>query len=164
MRYTSFAYKPVQGDSEFFSGEDPSMDAINSPYVSAYLRLVQETGYEVDPNYNALNFKVNQAWNWAHQAPGTQGMPIVPDGSFDISCALRRNPRAHILFIGGYFDAATPFWNVRHDMGKLFLPQALKDRIEYHVHSNGHMLYCDQVALEAAGPELKAFYEKRHEQ
>lgn len=49
-------------------------------------------------------------------------------------------------------------------MGKLFLPQALKDRIEYHVHSNGHMLYCDQVALEAAGPELKAFYEKRHEQ
>jgi len=52
---------------------------------------------------------------------------------------------------------------VRHDINKLFLPQALKDRIEYHLHSNGHMLYCDEVALAATGPELAAFYDKRHE-
>lgn len=160
MRYTSFAYKPVQGDSEFFSGEDPSMDAISSPYVSAYLRLVQETGFEVDPNYNALNFQVNQAWNWAHQAPGTQGMPAMPDGSFDISCALRRNPRAHILFIGGYFDAATPFWNVRHDMAKLFLPPELKTQIQYRLYETGHMTYADDKVPALLAADLKAFYGK----
>lgn len=163
MRFTTYAYKPVQGDNEFFAGEDPSMDAINSPYIGVYLKLVEETGFKGDPNYNGLNITVNMDWDWTHQAPGTMGSPDVPNVAFDIATALRRNPKSRILFFGGYYDAATPFWNVRHDMAKLFLPQELKDRIEYHVHKNGHMAYAATEALEKMAPELHAFYEKRKE-
>lgn len=163
-RFTTFGYPDVQGDNEFFAGEDPSYDAINAAYLDVYMKMLGDIGFKGYANYEGLSMKVNESWNWNHQAPGTMGSPQTPNVAFDIATALRRNPTSRILFFGGIHDAATPYWNVRHDMGKLFLPQALKDRIEYHVHSNGHMLYCDQVALEAAGPELKAFYEKRHEQ
>lgn len=163
MRFTTYKYKPVQDDNEFFAGEDPSMDAINSPYQGAYLALVEETGFKGDPNYNGLNITVNEDWDWTHQAPGTMGSPTTPNVAFDISTALRRNPRSRILFFGGYYDAATPFWNVKHDMNKLWLPKELKDRIEYHVHENGHMAYAATEALEKMAPELHAFYEKRHE-
>ena len=163
-RFTTFGYPDVQGDNEFFAGEDPSYDAINAAYLDVYMKMLGDIGFKGYANYEGLSMKVNESWNWNHQAPGTMGSPQTPNVAFDIATALRRNPTSRILFFGGIHDAATPYWNVRHDMGKLFLPQALKDRIEYHVHSNGHMLYCDQAALEAAGPELKAFYEKRHEQ
>lgn len=162
-RFTTYGYPDVQGDNEFFAGEDPSYDAINAAYLDVYMKLLGDMGFKGYENYVGLSMKVNESWNWSHQAPGTMGAPQTPNVAYDIATALRRNPTSRILFFGGIHDAATPYWNVRHDMGKLFLPQALKDRIEYHVHSNGHMLYCDQVALEAAGPELAAFYEKRHE-
>ena len=163
-RFTTFGYPDVQGDNEFFAGEDPSYDAINAAYLDVYMKMLGDIGFKGYANYEGLSMKVNESWNWNHQAPGTMGSPQTPNVAFDIATALRRNPTSRILFFGGIHDAATPYWNVRHDMGKLLLPQALKGRIEYHGHSNGHMLYCDQVALEAAGPELKAFYEKRHEQ
>lgn len=163
MRFTTYKYKPVQDDNEFFAGEDPSMDAINSPYQGAYLDLLQEIGFKGDPNYDGLNITVNEDWDWTHQAPGTMGSPQTPDVAFDISTALRRNPKSRILFFGGYYDAATPFWNVKHDMDKLWLPKELKDRIEYHVHENGHMAYAATEALEKMAPELHDFYEKRHE-
>lgn len=42
-RFTEPAYMDVQGDNEFFAGEDPSGDAIMTPDQSAWMKLVQET-------------------------------------------------------------------------------------------------------------------------
>lgn len=63
----------------------------------------------------------------------------------------------------GIHDAATPFWNVKHSISKMFLPESITSRIEYKVHENGHMAYEDLPTLEKMAPELAAFYEKRHE-
>ncbi|NEG70417.1 S10 family peptidase [Bifidobacterium choloepi] len=162
-RFTTYAYQDVQGDNEFYAGEDPSYDGINAAYVDAYMKyLHDEIGFEGYPNYEALSMKVNMDWNWTHTAPGTMGPAQVPNVAYDMATALRRNPTARILFFGGIHDAATPFWNVMHDMSKLFLPQALKDQIEYHVHSNGHMAYADEDAMKQMAPELKAFYARKH--
>lgn len=161
-RFTEPAYMAVQGDNEFFAGEDPSMDAINSPYTTAWMKLVQETGFKANPNYIGLSFKVNMAWDFNHTAPGTMGSPQCPNVAYDMATALRRNPKCRVLFFGGIHDAATPFWNVKHAMSKLFLPEALESRIEYHVHENGHMAYADEPTIKAMAPELAAFYDKRH--
>ena len=162
-RFTTYGYQDVQGDNEFFACEDPSYDAINAAYLDVYMKMLGDMGFKGYENYEGLSLKVNSSWNWTHQAPGTMGSPQVPNVAYDLATALRRNPTSRICVLGGIHDAATPYWNVRHDINKLFLPQALKDRIEYHLHSNGHMLYCDEVALAATGPELAAFYDKRHE-
>ena len=162
-RFTTYAYQDVQGDNEFFAGEDPSYDAINAAYLDVYMKMLSDMGFTGYENYEGLSMKVNEAWNWNHQAPGTMGSPQTPNVAFDLATALRRNPTSRILFLGGIHDAATPYWNVRHDMSKMFLPQELKNRIEYQLYSNGHMPYCDDVAPPAPGPELNAFYNKRHE-
>ncbi len=162
-RFTEPAYMDVQGDNEFFAGEDPSGDAIMSPDQSAWMKLVQETGFAGSPLNMLLSFKVNMDWNWTHQAPGTMGSPSCPNTAYDMGTALRRNPHCRVLFFGGIHDAATPFWNVKHAMSKMFLPDSIKERIEYCVHENGHMAYEDQPTLEKMAPELAAFYEKRHE-
>ena len=67
------------------------------------------------------------------------------------------------IVLGGIHDAATPFWNVKHSISKMFLPESITSRIEYKVHENGHMAYEDLPTLEKMAPELAAFYEKRHE-
>ena len=162
-RFTEAAYMDVQGDNEFFAGEDPSGDAIMTPDTSAWMKIVQEVGFKGSPNYTGLSFKVNEEWNWTHQAPGTMGSPVCPNTAYDMATALRRNPKCRVLFFGGIHDAATPYWNVRHSMSKLFLPDYLAERIEYHVHENGHRAYEDQPTLEKMAPELAAFYEKRHQ-
>lgn len=107
--------------------------------------------------------KVNEEWNWTHQAPGTMGSPVCPNTAYDMGTALRRNPFCRVLFFGGIHDAATPFWNVKHSISKMFLPESITSRIEYKVHENGHMAYEDLPTLEKMAPELAAFYEKRHE-
>ena len=163
MRFTEPAYMDVQGDNEFFAGEDPSGDAIMTPDQSSFMKLVHETGFKGDPLNTLLSFDVNMDWNWTHQAPGTMGSPSCPNTAYDMGTALRRNPKCRVLFFGGIHDAATPFWNVKHAISKMFLPDCLKERIEYHVHENGHMAYEDLPTLEKMAPELHAFYEKRHE-
>jgi carboxypeptidase C (cathepsin A) len=163
MRFTTYAYQAVQGDNEFYAGEDPSYDAINAPYVGAYRKMLTELGWDPAQTYVGLSMKVNSAWNWTHTAPGCMEPAFVPNVAYDLATALRRNPKSRIIFLGGRHDAATPWWNVRHDMSKLFLPEPLKRRCEYHLSSNGHMAYGDEKALEAIAPELAAFYEKRHE-
>lgn len=97
------------------------------------------------------------------QAPGTMGSPVCPNTAYDMGTALRRNPFCRVLFFGGIHDAATPFWNVKHSISKMFLPESITSRIEYKVHENGHMAYEDLPTLEKMAPELAAFYEKRHE-
>ena len=98
----------VQGDNEFFAGEDPSGDAIMTPDQSAWMKLVQETGFKGSPINLLLSMKVNEEWNWTHQAPGTMGSPVCPNTAYDMGTALRRNPFCRVLFFGGIHDAATP--------------------------------------------------------
>ena len=77
---------------------------------------------------------------------------MCPNTAYDMGTALRRNPFCRVLFFGGIHDAATPFWNVKHSISKMFLPESITSRIEYKVHENGHMAYEDLPTLEKMAP------------
>ena len=161
-RFTEQAYQPIQGELGFFQAEDPSYDAIQVVYNEVYQKLLREMGFKGYPNYCGLNIQVNEDWNWNHDMPGIGTAPM-PNVAFDIATALRRNPTSNIIFLGGRHDGATPYWNVIHDMAKMYLPDALAQRVHWHESSNGHMLYADTAALEDTTPVLKAFYDLRHQ-
>ena len=112
-----------------------------TPDQSAWMKLVQETGFKGSPINLLLSMKVNEEWNWTHQAPGTMGSPVCPNTAYDMGTALRRNPFCRVLFFGGIHDAATPFWNVKHSISKMFWPESITSRIEYKVHENGPVSY-----------------------
>lgn len=161
-RFTEQKYLPVQGDLGFFQAEDPSYDAIQVVYNQVYMKMLREMGFKGYPNYTGLNLTVNEDWDFHHNTPGI-GTVMVPNVAFDIATALRRNPNSHVIFLGGRHDGATPFWNVRHDIGKMFLPEPLKSHVLFNITSNGHMLYADTEALKDVTPVLQKFYELRHE-
>lgn len=162
MRFTEQAYQPIQGDLAFFQEEDPSYDAIQVVYNEVYQKLLRDMGFAGYPNYCGLNIDVNESWNWNHNMPGIGSAPM-PNVAYDLATALRRNPTSHIIFLGGRHDAATPYWNVIHDMAKMYLPDDLASHVLWFESSNGHMLYADTQALEAADPVLKDFYDLRHQ-
>ncbi len=161
-RFTEQVYQPVQGDLGFFQMEDPSYDAIQVVYNEVYQKLLRDMGFAGYPNYCGLNIEVNEAWNWNHDMPGVGTAPM-PNVAFDIATALRRNPTSHVIFLGGRHDGATPYWNVIHDMAKMYLPDDLTKQVLWHESSNGHMLYADTEALKATTPVLQDFYDLRHQ-
>lgn len=161
-RFTEQVYQPVQGDLGFFQMEDPSYDAIQVVYNEVYQKLLRDMGFAGYPNYCGLNIEVNEAWNWNHDMPGVGTAPM-PNVAFDIATALRRNPTSHVIFLGGRHDGATPYWNVIHDMAKMYLSDDLAKQVLWYESSNGHMLYADTEALKATTPVLQDFYDLRHQ-
>lgn len=63
-----------------------------------------------------------------------------------------------LAILGGRYDAATPYWNVVRDMLVLFLPDELKERVEFKLYSSGHMAYVDEEALAELCRDMMEFY------
>ena len=80
--------------------------------------------------------------------------------AYDISAALRRNPRMKLAILGGRYDAATTYWNVVHDMSTQFLSPRLKEAGGWHLYNCGHMAYVDVPTLQALSADMEAFYDR----
>ena len=161
-RFTSDAPSPTQGP--FFSlGEDASDDALSANWTMALRAFcADELGYHGPSTYLTGNYdKVNKDWNWSHAEPGSGWESSAPNVAVDIATAMRRNPSLKLAIIGGRFDAATTFWNVRHDMSRQFLSPELKERVRWYRYGCGHMAYVDVPTLHAMGRDMHEFYAMR---
>lgn len=160
LRFTGDAVTPVQGSTEFIAGEDAADDALEAVWTGAFRALMDRIGYVNPAPYVSTNWKVNESWNWIHQAPGTLESVPAPNVALDMGVAMRRNPSMRVCYIGGRYDAATPYWNLIHDTSALFLPDGLRKQQEFHLYGCGHMSYVDEETLEAMARDLRAFYAK----
>ena len=162
MRFTSDVPSPAQSPY-FVEEEDASDDALDSSWVMALRRFCsEELDYRGPSIYLPGNYeKVNKTWNWRHEEPGTGWPADAPNVAVDLATALRRNPTCKLAIIGGRYDAATTFWNVRHDISCQFLSPALKERVRWYRYGCGHMAYVDEPTLHAMGRDLHEFYEMR---
>lgn len=159
MRFTSAAPLPVQSASEFFAGEDAADDAVEGVWHVLFRAHLASIGYHGAPMYLVSNYgRIGVSWGWTHEEPGTGETVGAPNVALDIAVALKRNPTMHIAILGGRYDAATTYWNVVHDISCLFLPPALKERVEFHLYGCGHMAYVDEPTLAAMGRDMAAFY------
>lgn len=163
MRFSSAAPLASQDSAEWFAGEDAADDAVESSWVTAFRRFLSETlGYHNPAVYLNSNYEgVGTSWNWDHAEPGTMETVHAPNVSYDIAVALKRNPTMKIAFLGGRFDAATTYWNTVHDIACLYLPEELKDRLEFHRYGCGHMAYVDVPTLDALFHDMEGFYAKQ---
>lgn len=163
MRFTSAAPLATQDSSDWFAGEDAADDANDANMVSAFRNFLRSTlGYKNPAVYLGSNYEgVGTKWNWTHLEPGTMYPADTPNVSLDIAVALKRNPTMKISFLGGRYDAATTYWNTVHDMSCLYLPEDLKQRIEFHRYGCGHMAYIDLPTLKQIYKDEEKFYQKR---
>ena len=121
--------------------------------------LHDDLGYDVPTRYLGNNYEaIGTKWNWEHEAPGTGEKVGAPNVAFDIATALRRSPTTRLMVLGGLYDAATPYWNVVHDMSCQFLSDELKRNVSWHLYGCGHMAYVDATTLDAMAGDLEEFY------
>lgn len=163
MRFTEEPLLPLQRDSFFFACEDPAVHALDGQWNAAFRDFLRGTvGYRGPASYrNSVWREIGIGWNWVHDEPGVDNTAVAaPNLALDIAVALRRSPRTKMLIVGGRFDAATPWWNVRRTISALYLPPELRRCIDFKLYSCGHMCYVDEPTLHEMHADLEEFYNK----
>ena len=158
-RYVSYAPSHVEESSDFFAEEDAAADSTSNMWNEALRMLLDELCYDAPARYYDNNYPtVGVNWNWNHTAPGVNETVGAPNVAFDIACAMRRDPHLRLCILGGYYDCATTYWNVLHDIAVLYLPEELKANIEFHLYPSGHMLYANPAVNLELGEDVSAFF------
>jgi len=130
---------------------DPASQAVNVGYIamlSDYLR--RELGYESDLTYE-FSARVGRDWTWDEFT--NQYVNV----SEDLRGAITRNPKLKVLFLSGYYDLATPYFDTPFSVAHLGLPKELRGNIQIEYYEAGHMMYirkADHVKLKM---DLAAF-------
>jgi carboxypeptidase C (cathepsin A) len=140
------------------AGYDPQEAAIASAYVSGYNDYVRkELKYGQDKEFKPLT-DAERVWITSHRPPGeseasTQNINVMPD----LASAMKYNPGLHVLLNGGYFDAATPFYEGIYEMQHLPIPATLQKNIEYAQYLSGHMVYAHDASLKELHSKVADF-------
>jgi carboxypeptidase C (cathepsin A) len=125
---------------------DPAMADWNGPFgnaVNRYLR--EELKYNPDLAYNVWG--PVRPWN---RDDGTNVGEMLGN-------AMRQNPYLKVMVQGGYYDAATDYFNAQYTISHLQPGGELKNRFRFRFHESGHMLYLRKPDLESANNELREF-------
>ncbi|MGE5609671.1 MAG: S10 family peptidase [Bacillota bacterium] len=146
-RITGYDLKPADDTAEY----DPSLPGYLSAYtatINDYLR--RELNYRSDLPYEVLTDRV-QPWNF-----GRGGMGYL-DVARDLRSAMVQNPHLKVLFAGGYFDLATPFFASDYTVNHLNVGPALRGNITQAYYTAGHMVYHELASLQKLKADVKAF-------
>jgi carboxypeptidase C (cathepsin A) len=141
--------------------DDPASTAITGTYVAAFKSYVSKTlGFKTDmpyllSAYNADGFE----WDWNHKAPGSSDKQISPDTGVDLAYVMRVNPALKVLFLNGYYDAATQFYATEYDINHLMLPAQLRANITSKYYESGHMLYLNQQIMPQLHQDIASWYD-----
>jgi carboxypeptidase C (cathepsin A) len=137
---------------------DPQEAAISSAYVSAlnaYLR--SDLKFVADRVYKPL-IDMESVWDFQHQPPGApKPLFVTPNVLNDLAVAMKRNPKLKVMFNGGYFDLATPFFATLYERDQLPIPPELQQNIEVAFYESGHMVYAHESSHKALNDKVAAF-------
>jgi len=125
---------------------DPAMSDWNGPFTNAINRyLREELKYPTEMEYNV----------WGNVRPWTQ------DANANVSellrQAMRDNPYLKVLVQGGYFDAATDYFNAIYTISHIQPGGEYRDRFRFSWYESGHMMYLRKPDLANANNDLRAF-------
>jgi carboxypeptidase C (cathepsin A) len=153
-RFAGPTLDPLSQEADY----DPQNAAIGSAYVSAYNDYVRkELKYGQDKEFKALT-DAERIWITSHRPPGetevlSRNINVMPD----LASAMKYNPGLHVLLNGGYFDAATPFYEGIYEMQHLPIPAMLQKNIEYAQYQSGHMVYAHDASLKELHSKVADF-------
>lgn len=141
---------PAHSPSEW---ADPILDALRAPLAEAMEQLVVEKlKWPVgDGNYEILNDRVSESWDWGHGRRGQESLS-------DLRRVMALDPHVRALVAQGLSDLVTPYFGTR-----LLLDQSAAvgapERITFLALPGGHMFYaddCSRAALRDAARKMIA--------
>ena len=84
---------------------------------------------------------------------------ISPDTGVDLAYVMRVNPALKVLFLNGYYDAATQFYATEYDINHLMLAAPLRANITSKYYESGHMLYLNQQIMPQLHQDIASWYD-----
>jgi carboxypeptidase C (cathepsin A) len=140
---------------------DPQSSALSSAYVSAFNEYARRELHYGDGKSFKPSIRTFGTWNFQHQLPGQNGMPVSSrQGSNvmpDLANAMKINPNLKVQLNAGYFDLATPFYQGVYEMHHLPMPTTLQANIEYKFYESGHMVYAKDTSLKMLHDNVAGF-------
>lgn len=125
------AFDPFPWSSQRKSG-DPILDALIAPTTSAMVDFVtREVGWKTDAQYNALSYKVNEAWDRGRP----DDAPVT-----DLRKAIANDSRMKVMIVHGWDDLSCPFFASRLILDQM-PPFGAANRVQLHLYAGGHMFY-----------------------
>ncbi len=137
-RYQGPDLNPLSQEAQY----DPFNAALTSPYDTAVNQYVRQTlKYGENETYKPSAYGPDFHWDMRHNPPGLRGWDSSTNVMPDLANAMKRNPRLHILLMGGYFDLGCTYFGATYEDKHLQIPASLDKNISYHFFQTGHMVY-----------------------
>ncbi|MEM9592940.1 MAG: peptidase S10 [Acidobacteriota bacterium] len=149
-RYTFVDMDVDREEPEF----DPSMTAVDIGYVTLlndYLR--RDLRFESDLVYESLNREV---WPWDYSSHGNRYVNM----SETLRGAMTRNPNLQVLFLCGYYDFATPYFDSVYTISHMGLAPEQRRNVDIAFYEAGHMMYVRDVDHGKLKRDLVEHFEK----
>lgn len=155
-RYTGPILDPLAQRSFY----DPQSSAVSSAYVSLFNDYVRDQlDYGKDMTYRPNIYGEDVDWNWDRKGGRYGGgnkrtaVNVMPD----LAQTMKKNPKLNVMFLSGYYDLATPFYEGVYELEHLPMPNSLMDNIKYHFYESGHMVYLHEPSLDKMHDDVKEF-------
>lgn len=124
----------------------PELVDWNGPFGAAVNRYLR-TELKFNPEI--------QYFVWGNVRPWAQD-PQANVGDM-LRTAMRDNPYLKVMVQGGYYDAATDYFNAAYTMHHLQPGGEFKDRYRFNWYESGHMMYLRKPDLKNANDDLRSF-------
>jgi carboxypeptidase C (cathepsin A) len=152
-RFVGPAVNPLAEKMDY----DPFFPAVAPAYTAAFLDYLHgELEFGRDEEYRVSAFDIE--WDWKHKQPGA-GSWMTPAANTvpDLARAMTMNPGLHVLVQQGWYDLATPYFAMKHDLDHLDITPEARQRIEIAYYEAGHMMYLHGPSLKKYRDDLARF-------
>jgi carboxypeptidase C (cathepsin A) len=136
---------------------DPFFPAVAPAYTAAFLDyLNSELEFGRDEEYRVSAFDIE--WDWSHKQPGADDwITPMPNTVPDLARAMTMNPGLHLLVQQGWYDLATPYFAMKHDIEHLDITAEARSRIRTEYYEAGHMMYLHEPSMRKYREDLASF-------
>jgi carboxypeptidase C (cathepsin A) len=136
---------------------DPFFPAVGPAFTAAFLDyLNSELEFGQDEEYRVSAFDIE--WDWSHKQPGADDwITPMPNTVPDLARAMTMNPGLHLLVQQGWYDLATPFFAMKHDIEHLDIAPEAHSRIRTEYYEAGHMMYLHAPSMRKYRDDLASF-------
>lgn len=136
-------------------GDNPDYDAsytvVQGSYTAGFNSYIRtELKYESDQKYEILTGRVHP-WNFGSQREK------YPATSEPLRAAVTKNPSLKVLFTGGYYDLAVPYFATQYIADHLQLDPSLQGNVSTAWYQGGHMYYLRKDDLKKFKEDGAAF-------
>ncbi len=104
--------------------------------------LKRDLQFQTLESYRSLNLDINGVWN--HEG--------MTETNAAIADALRKNPAMRLFWTGGYFDLATPVYDVQYSFDQIGMPD---DRVTAAILTGGHSVFADDENRQQLAARLR---------